>query len=878
MKRLALSLFGFGLLILILWSAYSVPPLTAAALISPTASPTAATPQPTGSPTFTPSAIISTTVSSDDPAARVNAALEKDAALTKYRMDLSWTTGPVTPTQAISPTVVLDLRVERSGNDSHALVARAGSPFVEVITVGDRVFLRDPKETAVEQWFIVPPDQWSNYQVNPAIQIISYFLGDSRKFSREGGETLNGARCDVYLQDRAAVVEFFIRRYLASTTIPLETGDQLLDRAESRVWVCDNGYLPRFELHITTKSQGGTDTPVAFDVRVELRDLNGEIQITAPTNAVLLPTPTPLPTPGPLPSKTPAPTLTPRPTIASPQATATATAAQGYLRAAQDWNVVLTDSFDSNVNNWEVGDGKTVENGKYIWNINNRVNIYRGLPEMQAQSDFVASIDARLVSGSPDCGMGISFRNGKDSTFGSMTDYVFYIHNDQRWGFDIIHSPDPGIAQTGVSDAIVPRALNRIQVLAQGEQLTFFVNGKYIGTSQDKTLARGKIGAAVWVLGPGSCEVEFDNFQVNAPPAPAYMSGTGKIILTDWTAGNPNKWKTGSYQVLDAAGTREIVDTKYSWQTTSASDETVLAAPAMAPVVDFDVSVDAKQTSGSEKAEYGLVFRHTDPDTEYVFTVTGYGAYSLSYNQDGDYHVLIFPTSSPAVKIGEVNRLRVIGAGSHFIFYVNGEIVAEVNDEALSHGTVGVTAEGYDKEKPTASFEFSNFTLRELPAPAPGSAPPTPAAATPTSVSSASALQASCSPIATLEDEGRAHLSPGETPVYKSNPPTSGTHHPIWHDAGIYAEPVDVTMEVHNLEHGYVILHYNNISADEINQLAQIVRSDFRKLILAPYPGMSDKISLTAWNHKQSCTAVDKAAIQTFIDLFRDQGPEFGAP
>lgn len=85
-------------------------------------------------------------------------------------------------------------------------------------------------------------------------------------------------------------------------------------------------------------------------------------------------------------------------------------------------------------------------------------------------------------------------------------------------------------------------------------------------------------------------------------------------------------------------------------------------------------------------------------------------------------------------------------------------------------------------------------------------------------------------------------------------------------------------MEVHNLEHGYVIMHYNNISAEQVEQLGEIVRRDFRKLILAPFPSMTDKITLTAWNHIQVCTGVDGEAIQMFIDTFRDQGPETGAP
>lgn len=746
MKRIVFALFGLCLFVLVFLSAYRAPNLAAAAPVSAAASPTPAAQAPTPTPT-----VLSTNV---DLATLILTALKKDATLGAYRADFLMTTRVLSPTTEVSPTVLADLHLEYKGNDAHVLARSDGRGPQEIIRVGDRLFVRDQDQPGSEKWFSVPPDQTSKYAFNSPLQAIPTFWGSSMKFSQAGVETLDGVQCSVYLQDRAAVAQVFLTAIGASGPVTPEQADKFFDRAESKVWVCADDYLHQLELHISTKPQSSSDIPVALDARIHLYDLNGDVQISAPANAVPLPSPTPVP------SETPVFTPTPRPTAGSAQATATAVAAASVLKTASNWDVVLTDSFDSNSNKWTEGDGKSVAGGKYVWDMNNRVNVYRGLPEMKTQSDFAATIDARLVSGSPDCGMGLTFRNSTDPSYGSMTDYVFYIHNDQRWGFDIVHSPDPGIAQNGTSDAIVPQALNRIAVVAQGDQFTFFVNGKYVGQAQDKTLARGKIGAAVWVLGPGSCQVEFDNFQVRALPGLS-AAPQGKTILTDWTASNPNKWQTGSYVIKDAAGkepdatgTREIVGTHYRWQATSASEIDVFAAPATAPQADFDVSVDAQQTGGSQKNAYGLMFRHTDPDDAYFFSITGYGAYALSYNKAGEYQSLIFPTTSSAVKPGEVNHLRVIGVGSHFIFYVNDEIVAEIYDDALPQGTVGLGVEAYDRDNPGASFEFSNFVLREPPAaaavpsaPASTVTPAVPAAPTPTATPTASATssaQADC--------------------------------------------------------------------------------------------------------------------------------------
>lgn len=141
---------------------------------------------------------------------------------------------------------------------------------------------------------------------------------------------------------------------------------------------------------------------------------------------------------------------------------------------------------------------------------------------------------------------------------------------------------------------------------------------------------------------------------------------------------------------------------------------------------------------------------------------------------------------------------------------------------------------------------------------------------TPTSTGSAA-----CGNLLVLEDEGRGHLAPGETPpTYKSNPPSSGTHNVSSYPAGIYDNNADISQMIHSLEHGYIILYYNGISQNEINSLINIQRSDPFKVIVAPYPNMEQKVALVAWAHMQNCDGVNEAAIRSFVEQFRNQGPE----
>ena len=67
-----------------------------------------------------------------------------------------------------------------------------------------------------------------------------------------------------------------------------------------------------------------------------------------------------------------------------------------------------------------------------------------------------------------------------------------------------------------------------------------------------------------------------------------------------------------------------------------------------------------------------------------------------------------------------------------------------------------------------------------------------------------------------------------------------------WHYAdqvaspGIHAEPVPNEVQVHNLEHGEVMVQYDCPLGcpDTVAALERIVRSYPKKVILAPYPGI----------------------------------------
>lgn len=140
--------------------------------------------------------------------------------------------------------------------------------------------------------------------------------------------------------------------------------------------------------------------------------------------------------------------------------------------------------------------------------------------------------------------------------------------------------------------------------------------------------------------------------------------------------------------------------------------------------------------------------------------------------------------------------------------------------------------------------------------------------------------------------QGQAHIRVGDPhEPYNSNPPTSGPHaEPV--EAGFYDEaPPDENL-VHNLEHGYIILWYDCSALDETECQALktqvravmerarplVMGTDSKKLIAVPRPGMEALIALTSWGRIDKLTRFDEAEIKEFIEVFRNQAPEPGAP
>lgn len=136
-----------------------------------------------------------------------------------------------------------------------------------------------------------------------------------------------------------------------------------------------------------------------------------------------------------------------------------------------------------------------------------------------------------------------------------------------------------------------------------------------------------------------------------------------------------------------------------------------------------------------------------------------------------------------------------------------------------------------------------------------------------------------------LQDRGNTHIQTGQSATYGELPPASGFHWGIpaaptsW---GIKDSELPDEVTVHNLEHGGIVVSYQGLTAEEVEELRLIVRSlrssGFNKVVMQPYSKMTDaRIAVTAWTWQARLQDVDDVQIIKFVRAHYE-GPDAPEP
>jgi hypothetical protein len=185
----------------------------------------------------------------------------------------------------------------------------------------------------------------------------------------------------------------------------------------------------------------------------------------------------------------------------------------------------------------------------------------------------------------------------------------------------------------------------------------------------------------------------------------------GNVIFFDDFSSDINVWPVGNYPGDYADSTYTIESGVYKWSVVSHDTANERVWQDLDPLVNFTVTVDAKQTtSNADDCDYGIIYRQSGDGTLLSFTVSNvdYSVYSYS---DADGWVEIIPfTSSSAVMPGAYNQLKVVGSNGYYEFYANDQYLTSLNSSLLTDGQLGMNVDAFSGGL-TCEFEFDNFSI-----------------------------------------------------------------------------------------------------------------------------------------------------------------------
>ncbi len=307
MKKVQFSLFVVLVLLAVLTAACGGSSTPAAT--SPTTAPTAqatATPESSALPAQPTSVPVPTLGPG-----RFTDALNKMTTANAYQFEIERTgtgifsplngagtpeAGTPTPTGASVPDISIKGSVNGKSTDLTlgGLMANLGggsSPQgIEMITVGDKSYLKGPipaMGATEDKWYEMPAGMASS--VMPAVDPATLFGSltqtgvDPNAFAKTGSENLDNQSCDIYSGDKAVTVKAFQDLFKSSPN-----SNFVIDSADSRFWLCGDGYIHRTLLSLDAHQSDKPDQKGNFSLTLHVHDFGNVPAIQTPASSTPL--------------------------------------------------------------------------------------------------------------------------------------------------------------------------------------------------------------------------------------------------------------------------------------------------------------------------------------------------------------------------------------------------------------------------------------------------------------------------------------------------------------------------------------------------------------------------------------------------------------
>ena len=210
----------------------------------------------------------------------------------------------------------------------------------------------------------------------------------------------------------------------------------------------------------------------------------------------------------------------------------------------------------------------------------------------------------------------------------------------------------------------------------------------------------GTVLITLLALLAGSCQV----LPLNTPRA---ERPSGSVLFQDEFSDPSSGWDR---RPQDPDGFLDYSEGVYRIQVNSAH-KMVWAGPGLT-FADLRLEVDATRVAGPEDDDFGLVCRAVDRGNFYFFAISSDGYYGIGKVKDGAPELVGMAAMPPseAIRRGkDSNHLRADCVGENLSLYVNGDLLATVQDAEFSDGEAGLLVGTF--ETPGTEVHFDNFAV-----------------------------------------------------------------------------------------------------------------------------------------------------------------------
>jgi hypothetical protein len=181
----------------------------------------------------------------------------------------------------------------------------------------------------------------------------------------------------------------------------------------------------------------------------------------------------------------------------------------------------------------------------------------------------------------------------------------------------------------------------------------------------------------------------------------------GSVLFQDDFSDPSSGW---DHRQQDPDGFADYGEGVYQIRVTGA-DKLLWAGPGLT-FADARIEVVATRIAGPEDDDYGLVCRAVDPGNFYFFAISSDGYYGIGKVTDGVPQLVGMEAMPPSEAIrqgNDSNHLQAECLGEELSLYVNGTLLATVQDAGFSAGEAGLFAGSF--ETPGSEVQFDNFAV-----------------------------------------------------------------------------------------------------------------------------------------------------------------------